>query len=61
VLHDEKDLELVKGFNNLEMDENNKVLNFIEKPENPTSTLHATLIYILRNASLSHIKTVIES
>lgn len=61
VLHDEKDLELVKGFNNLEMDKNNKVMNFIEKPENPTSTLHATLIYILRNASLGHIKTVIES
>lgn len=61
VLHEEKDLELVKGFNNLEMDENNKVMNFIEKPENPTSTLHATLIYILKNGSLHHVKNVIES
>lgn len=61
VLHEEKDLELVKGFNNLEMDEDNKVMNFIEKPANPTSTLHATLIYILKNSSLSHVKDVIES
>ncbi len=61
VLHEEKDLELVKGFNNLEMNEDGKVLNFIEKPENPTSPLHATLIYILQNSSLRHIDAVIAS
>lgn len=61
VLHEEKDLELVKGFNNLDMDADGKVLNFIEKPEKPTSTLHATLIYILQNSSLHHIDAVIAS
>jgi NDP-sugar pyrophosphorylase family protein len=36
-------------------------LNFIEKPENPTSTLCATLIYCFKNSTLPHIKTVIDS
>lgn len=61
VLHEEKDLELVKWFNNLDMDSTGKVLNFVEKPENPTSPLHATLIYILKNSSLQHIEAVIAS
>lgn len=41
------------------MDENGKVLDFVEKPENPTSTLHATLIYILKNSTLAHIPAVV--
>lgn len=61
VLHEEKDLELVKWFNNLNMDSTGKILNFVEKPENPTSHLHATLIYILKNSSLQYISAVIAS
>jgi dTDP-glucose pyrophosphorylase len=38
-----------------------KILNFIEKPENPTSTLCSTLIYCLKNSTLKHIQTVIDA
>lgn len=58
-LHNEDNLEIIKRFNNLNMDETGKVLNFVEKPENPTSTLHATLVYILRNNTLPYISELV--
>jgi len=55
-------LEAAKQFNNLTLDiSSNKILEFIEKPENPTSTLSATLIYCFKNKTLKHVKTVINS
>lgn len=58
-LYDMKSLEAIKQLSNLTLDENNKILSFIEKPENPISTLCATLVYCLQNTTLKHIKTVI--
>jgi dTDP-glucose pyrophosphorylase len=43
------------------MDTSNRILNFVEKPENPMSTLCATLIYCFKNPTLRHIKAVIDS
>lgn len=60
-LHDCKDWELVKRFNNLSLDADGKITDFIEKPDTPTSTLHATLEYVLRKESLPLIQEVIAS
>lgn len=43
------------------MNDDNKVLSFIEKPEHPTSTLHATLVYALKRSTLKHIPAVLAS
>lgn len=60
-LYDVGDIALTKQFNNLLMDEDNHIRAFIEKPENPTSSLCATLVYCFKNNTLWHIKTVIDS
>ncbi len=60
-LYDVGNLESAKQFNNLQMDESQRILDFIEKPENPTSTLSATLIYCFKNSTLKHIQTVINA
>ncbi len=60
-LYDTENLEATKQFNNLTMDASGKILDFVEKPENPTSTLCATLIYWFKHTTLPHIKTVINS
>ena len=51
-LYDVKDLEQAKLFNNLTLDKDQKILQFEEKPLNPTSTLIATLIYFLKKEHL---------
>lgn len=38
-----------------------RIISLIEKPSVPTSSLAATLVYILKKSDLHHIKTVIES
>ncbi|MEI6711387.1 MAG: sugar phosphate nucleotidyltransferase [bacterium] len=43
------------------MDESQRILDFIEKPENPISTLSATLIYCFKNSTLRHVQAVIDS
>lgn len=60
-LYDTQSLEASKQLSNLVLGEKNVILSFIEKPENPTSTLCATLVYCFRNSTLWHIKTVIDS
>ncbi len=60
-LYDTKCLEAVKQLSTLTMDDNTKILDFVEKPEQPTSTLCATLIYCLQNETLKEIQTVIKS
>jgi len=45
--HDINNLELAKQLGILSIDQNNKITNFEEKPENPKSTLAATCIYFL--------------
>jgi len=59
-LYDTHDLEATKQFNNLTLDRDNRILDFIEKPEHPTSTLCATLIYCFKNSTLKYIKSMID-
>ena len=50
VLYDVGDLELVKQYSNVEVDEDERLVSFVEKPEQPTSTLVATASYLYHRA-----------
>ena len=45
---DVKDPELAKKYGIVDVDENDRVTNFVEKPENPPTTLCATATYLYR-------------
>ena len=45
---DVKDRELAKKYGIVEVDEDDRVTNFVEKPENPPTTLCATATYLYR-------------
>jgi glucose-1-phosphate thymidylyltransferase len=45
-LHDVGSLELVKQYGVVELDANDRLLSFVEKPEAPASTLAATATYL---------------
>lgn len=45
VAYDVKSLELAKKYGVIELDDNNKVLSFVEKPSMPKSTLCAICVY----------------
>jgi glucose-1-phosphate thymidylyltransferase len=51
-LYDVGDLELVKQFGVVDLDGDDRVTNFVEKPEQPTSTLAATAAYLYHRAHL---------
>ena len=51
-LYDVGDLELVKQFGVVDVDEDDRVVGFVEKPEQPTSTLAATASYLYHRAHL---------
>jgi glucose-1-phosphate thymidylyltransferase len=59
-LYDVKSKELVKLYNNLEMDKNHRIIKFIEKPRDPTSSLMATLIYFLKKGHLKYVHEAIK-
>jgi len=46
-LHDVGDLELATHYGIAETDADERIVNFVEKPSEPASTLAATLIYLL--------------
>ena len=46
VLYDVGDLELVKKYSSVDLDEDGRLTAFTEKPEHPTSTLVATAAYL---------------
>jgi glucose-1-phosphate thymidylyltransferase len=46
VLYDVGDLELVKQYSNVELDDDDRLTSLVEKPEHPASTLAATAAYI---------------
>jgi glucose-1-phosphate thymidylyltransferase len=46
VLYDVGDLELVKKYSSVEVDADDRLTSFVEKPEDPQSTLVATAAYI---------------
>jgi glucose-1-phosphate thymidylyltransferase len=45
-LHDVGSLELVKQYGVVDLDEDDRIRSFVEKPENPQSTLAATATYL---------------
>ncbi len=49
--------KLSKKFGTILLDENNKIINFEEKPKNPKSALAATLIYYLKKDDVDFLKT----
>ncbi len=54
-LHDVGDLELATHYGIAEMDADERIVSFVEKPSEPASTLAATLIYLLPPA---HVRLV---
>lgn len=59
-LYDVGDLELAKGLGNVTLGEDNRVSSFVEKPENPSSSLCATMIYGLKKEHLKYIPLLLE-
>src|SRR3989338_6888430 len=59
VLHDVKDIEIARRYGIVEVDNNNVVLNFEEKPNSPKSTLASTGIYIFPRKTLQLINKYI--
>lgn len=49
-------LNLVSKYSTIELDRCNKIINFIEKPKEPKSTLIATCIYLYKKETLKLIK-----
>ncbi len=56
VFYDIEDLEKAKRFGVAILDENNLVLNFEEKPENPKSTIVSSAMYFFKKETLPLIK-----
>ena len=59
-LYDVQDKELAKLYGVVAIDENNKMIEFEEKPSSPKSTLASTGIYIYPQAALALLKQFVE-
>ncbi len=51
-------MELAKQLGNVALGAENRITSFIEKPENPTSTLAATMVYALKKEHLHYIPSL---
>lgn len=60
LLYDVGDKELAKQLGNVTLGTDNAILSFIEKPENPTSTLSATMVYALKKEHLKYVPLLLE-
>ena len=60
VLYDVGDLELVKQYSNVEVDDGDRLVSFVEKPEQPASTLVATASYLYHRAHVPLIRRYLE-
>jgi glucose-1-phosphate thymidylyltransferase len=60
VLYDVGDLELVSQYSNVEVDHDERLVSFVEKPEQPTSTLVATASYLYHRAHVPLIRRYLE-
>jgi glucose-1-phosphate thymidylyltransferase len=58
-LYDVGDLEQIKKYNSISVDENGRITFFEEKPKNPTSTLTGIALYFYPRESLPLIKQYI--
>jgi glucose-1-phosphate thymidylyltransferase len=60
VLYDVGSLELVKKYSSVDVDNDERLLAFTEKPENPTSTLVATAFYLYKREHVPLIRRYLE-
>ena len=60
-VRDVKDKELIKKYSEVKVDQSKKVLEFIEKPQNPVTTLAAICMYIFPKEELSFIDKYIKA
>jgi glucose-1-phosphate thymidylyltransferase len=60
VLYDVGDLELVKQYSNVELDEDDRLTSLVEKPEHPASTLAATAAYIYNRAHVPLVRRYLD-
>jgi glucose-1-phosphate thymidylyltransferase len=58
---DVKDRELAKQYGIVEVDENDRVTNFFEKPENPPTTLCATATYLYKRDHARLVETYLDA
>src|SRR5262249_5372395 len=54
------DRELVKQYSNVELDEDERLTSFIEKPEEPKSTLAATAAYFYHRSLIPRIREYLD-
>jgi glucose-1-phosphate thymidylyltransferase len=59
-VHDVRDPELAKKYGIVDVDENDRITNFVEKPENPPTTLCATATYLYRREDVARVKTYLD-
>jgi glucose-1-phosphate thymidylyltransferase len=55
-LHDVRDKELAKKYGIVTLDQDERIINFEEKPENPQTTLAATCMYLFSRDKLDLVK-----
>jgi len=60
-LYNTKDLNLAKRYATVLLDQDNKILDFKEKPSQPKTTLVGTCIYILPKRTLPKLKQYVEN
>ena len=60
VLYDVGDLELVKKYSNVDVDDDDRLTGFVEKPERPTSTLVATAAYLYHRSHVPLIRRYLD-
>jgi glucose-1-phosphate thymidylyltransferase len=60
VLYDVGDLELVKKYSNVEVDDQERLVSFVEKPEQPTTTLVATASYLYDRAHVPLVRRYLD-
>lgn len=59
-LHDVKDIEIAKRMGVVDLNEENKIIDFEEKPENPKTTLIAICCYIFPKEKLSRVQEYLD-
>jgi glucose-1-phosphate thymidylyltransferase len=59
-VHDVGDPELAKKYGIVDVDADDRIINFVEKPENPPTTLCATATYLYRRDHAALIRTYLE-
>ena len=59
-LHDVGDLELATHYGIAETDAEDRIVRFVEKPSDPSSTLASTLVYLLPRAHASLVGTYLD-